>query len=133
MPRKSLSQLTTPTTSIDRRIVPRAGVPDEVGELFRQIVSQVDSDHFVQSDSALLESYCEAVVLSRQAYESLSEQGLLTDAGKTNPYLALHEKMGRSMVALAARLRICPQSRFDRLKAGTTARGSKPAVDWGAA
>ena len=36
--------------------------------------------------------------------------------------LAVSEKAIKQLVALSARLRICPQSRFDRLGAGSNSR-----------
>lgn len=132
MPRQSLESKLIDKPKPYRRISPRAGAPAEVATLFREIVGQVDADHFAQSDAPLLESFCEAVLLGREAYQHLATEGLLTPENKTSPWLNLSEKMQRSQVALAARLRLCPQSRFDRLKAGKTARSSKPGIDWSA-
>ena len=46
--------------------------------------------------------------------------------GKASPWLTVQEKTVRALTALSARLRICPQSRFDRLVAGTKDRPKGP-------
>jgi hypothetical protein len=46
--------------------------------------------------------------------------------GKANPWIVVQEKAQRAMVALSARLRLSPQTRFDRLVAATTSRYQGP-------
>jgi len=42
--------------------------------------------------------------------------------GRASPWLGVAEKAHMQLVALSARLRICPQSRFERLAAGANSR-----------
>jgi len=112
---------------------PRLTVPPSLSEgaaaVFVQTVSAVDPDHFSAVDLPLLEQYASAADLARRAQKQLDNTGAVID-GKASPWLVVLEKAHRSCVALAARLRVCPQSRFDRLVAGANSRaqrgGSKP-------
>jgi hypothetical protein len=129
MPKRSSADLATlrpVRTAV--RVACNHDTPDDVRAVFAQIVQANDPDHFAPTDAPLLEQYAQAIVLGRRAYAELSASGPVVD-GKSSPWLTAMEKAHRSAVALAARLRICPQSRFDRLKAGTTARGGVSGLD----
>lgn len=129
MPKASIADLSTPRMDgRPRAIVCRADAPTEVQEVFDSIVASVSVDHFAPVDTVLLEQYAQAVVLGRRAYAELAASGPVVD-GKTSPWLVALEKAHRSAVALAARLRLCPQSRFDRLKAGRTGREGVGGLD----
>ena len=132
MPRQSIEDLTTPR--VDGRPAPltcRTGAPDEVRQIFAELVKSVGPDHFARPDGVLLEQYCQAIALGRRAYAELETSGPVVD-GRPSPWVPVLEKAHRSAVALAARLRLCPQSRFDRLKAGTAAREYPGDVFFGA-
>ena len=117
MPRKSVVELSTPiNTAATRRIRPREGTPEAVRAIFAEIVSHVPSEHFRPSDAPLLEQYAQAIAVSRQAYSALEADGPVVDGAngpKANPWVSVLEKAQRSSVALAARLRLAPQSRAD--------------------
>jgi phage terminase small subunit len=104
---------------------PRLKAPPSLSKgaaaIFVQTVTAVDPDHFSPVDLPLLEQYAAAAELARQAQKHLDDDGAVV-AGKASPWLVVAEKAGRSCVALAARLRVCPQSRFDRLVAGANSR-----------
>lgn len=112
---------------------PRLKAPATLSEgaaaIFVQVVSSVDPSHFSAVDLPLLEQYASAADLARQAQSQLDTHGAVID-GKASAWIAVLEKASRSCVALAARLRVCPQSRFDRLVAGANSRpqssGRKP-------
>jgi phage terminase small subunit len=114
---------------------PRLKAPPTLSEgarvVFVATVNAVDPDHFSVVDVPLLAQFCGAADLARRAQQQLDDAGAVTD-GKASPWLAVHEKSVRACVALAARLRICPQSRFDRLVAGANSRaqpgGARPWV-----
>src|SRR5664279_3688602 len=89
--------------------------------VWKQTVDAVDPSHFSEVDRPLIEQYCGAADLARQAQTSLDTEGAVVD-GRASPWIAVLEKASRSCVALAARLRICPQSRFDRLVSGANSR-----------
>jgi phage terminase small subunit len=104
-----------------RRLKAPPHLSEGAGAIFLQTVTAVDPDHFSPVDLPLLEQYAAAADLARQAQKHLDDDGAVV-AGKASPWLVVAEKAGRSCVALAARLRVCPQSRFDRLVAGANSR-----------
>ncbi|MDR6535599.1 P27 family phage terminase small subunit [Variovorax soli] len=89
--------------------------------VFAHVVNSVDPSHFSDVDLPLLESYAVAAYLTSEAAEHLAEEGTVI-GGRASPWLAAKEKADKLLVALSARLRICPQSRFDRLVAGANSR-----------
>lgn len=109
------------------RLQPPANLSAGAAEVFRQTIAAVDADHFSAVDLPLLEQYAVAADLARQAQAQLDADGAIV-AGKANPWLVVQEKAVRALTALSARLRICPQSRFDRLVAASKARpkGARP-------
>jgi phage terminase small subunit len=130
MPRQSIPAQATRVDGKPSRLAPRPGCSEAVAGVFRDLVASVATDHFTTADAPLLESYAEAIALSRLAYAELEKSGPVVN-GKTSPWIVVQEKAHRSQVALSARLRLCPQSRFDRTKAGKTARDSRvPSIDW---
>ena len=111
------------------RLSAPASLSEGAAAIFVATVSAVDPGHFSAVDMPLLEQYAGAADLARQAQQNLDQHGAVID-GKPSPWLGVLEKSNRSCVALAARLRVCPQSRFDRLVAGANSRtqpmASKP-------
>jgi phage terminase small subunit len=103
------------------RLKPPVTLSKGAAAVFAQTVAAVDPDHFSVVDTPLLEQYAAASDLARQAQTRLDVNGAVID-GKASPWLAVLEKANRACVALAARLRVCPQSRFDRLTAGANSR-----------
>ncbi len=103
-------------------ITPSASLSDEAVRVFDFIVRSVSPDHFSDVDRPLLESYATAIVNARRAQEAIDRDGQVTPDGKVSPWVGVLEKQIRNIVALVMRLRLAPQSRFDRLKAGTTMR-----------
>ena len=103
----------------------RLKAPETLSEgaaaIFLATVNAVDPDHFSEVDRPLLEQYAGAADLARQAQQHLDRDGAVI-AGKVSPWVAVLEKANRSCVALAGKLRVCPQSRFDRLVAGANSR-----------
>ena len=106
-------------------LAPRLEPPDSLSPnariIFNQIINNVDPTHFSEVDLPLLEGYANSAALSTEAAHHLSEAGAVVD-GKVSPWLGVAEKAHKQLVALSARLRICPQSRFDRLAAGANSR-----------
>lgn len=89
--------------------------------VFVHIVGNVDPSHFTEADRPLIEGYAQSAALATEAAQRLDSEGAVTQ-GKPSPWLAVSEKAIKQLVALSARLRICPQSRFDRLGAGSNSR-----------
>lgn len=112
------------------RIKPLNTLPAGPLTVFAHVVNSVDPSHFSEVDLPLLEAYANAAHLATEAAQQIEATGAVVD-GKASPWLAVQEKASKSLVALSARLRICPQSRFDRLVAGANSRpqpggGRKP-------
>lgn len=121
MPRQKL-----PTVDVaHRRLAAPAYLDGPARGVFLDIVSTVAGDHFAPCDLPLLEQYAIAAAQAREAAEVLGREGAVVD-GKASPWIVVQEKAQRAMVALAMRLRISPQARFDRLKAGRAARTGGP-------
>jgi len=129
MPRKSSAALSVlPTTGTAPRIDPPRNLTPAAAKAFRALVASVDAGHFTPADVPLLAEYARAVELADQAAQGLQD-GPVVD-GRVSPWVTVQEKASRSLVALSARLRVCPQSRFDRLVAGRTARrGQATGID----
>jgi len=72
---------------------------------FLRIICCEKPDHFRTSDLPLLTQYCESAALAARATQELQRE----DAPAR--WLQVWEKANRNMVALSARLRLCPQSR----------------------
>jgi phage terminase small subunit len=90
--------------------------------LFVEIVRSVPDGHFKSSDRHLIEQFCQAIMLARQATTELATTGPVVQ-GRVSAWLIVLEKAHRSSVALAARLRLAPQSRADSRSAGRKADG----------
>lgn len=116
--------------------MPRLSPPDTLSEpakaVFMHIVCNVDQAHFSEVDMPLLEAYSQSAVLSTLAGQRLDAEGAVGPDSKPSPWLGVGEKAIKQLVALSARLRICPQSRFDRLGAGANSRSQPGSPEaWG--
>lgn len=111
-------------------LTPPATLSAPAATIYRHMVVNVDDSHFNQVDQPLLEAYANSAALAAEASQHIDAEGAVLDTGKPNPWLSVSEKAQKQLVALSARLRICPQSRFDRLVAGSNSRpqrtGTKP-------
>ena len=103
------------------RIKPPAHLTQPARTVFEAVVATVAIDHFTETDLPLLSEYATAAATAQKAAAKLDAEGHVV-GGRANPWLIVQEKAQRALVALSARLRVCPQSRFDRLKAGTASR-----------
>lgn len=103
------------------RIQPPDTLSTPARAIFAHTVASVDPSHFSEVDAPLLEAYAQSAALATEAAQKLDSEGAVV-AGKPSPWLGVSEKAIKQLVALSARLRICPQSRFDRLGAGANSR-----------
>jgi phage terminase small subunit len=103
------------------RLSPPDSLSEPAKQVFQDTVINVDPSHFSAVDMPLLEQYANSAALATQAAQQIDAAGAVVD-GKPSPWLAVSEKAIKQLVALSARLRICPQSRFDRLGAGANSR-----------
>jgi phage terminase small subunit len=117
----------TKVTSITgrSRMRPPPHLSPAARSVFDSLVSAVAMDHFTAADLPLLAEYATSAATAQQASAMLDAEGYVV-GGRANPWLVVQEKAQRALVALSARLRVCPQSRFDRLGAGTKARKPGP-------
>jgi len=105
MPRRPAADVRPVVSPLPKRLK----LPDTLSEgakaEFLRIVTAERADHFKPSDLPLLIQYCEAAALAERAIRELQR-----DDAKAS-WLTRWEKANRVLVALSARLRICPQSR----------------------
>jgi len=103
------------------RLTPPASLPDPVKTIFVSLVRALDADHFSAADLPLLVQYAIACHQADEAAAKLQSEGQVI-GDKPSPWLIVQEKSVRAMTALSARLRLAPQCRYDRLRAGVTGR-----------
>jgi hypothetical protein len=125
MPRKSsAATLTRPVVSVaHNRVQARPETSAEIRDVFSELVRSQPPQHFRQCDADLLERYCEAVILSREAFKELQLGGSVSADGRLSPWIAVLEKSHRSAAGLAAKLRLCPSA---RLSAKSAERAKPP-------
>jgi phage terminase small subunit len=124
----NLSMTRTPSSpDCRRRLTPPRSLGDAASTIWTALVNSVASDHFSESDVPLLAEYCRAAALADEVAAALAKHGAVV-GGKANVWLVVQEKAVKTMTALSARLRLCPQSRFDRLRAGTNSRRGDPSA-----
>src|SRR5215218_5162850 len=102
------------------RLTAPANLTQGEAKIWRELTRSVSADHFQPSDKPLLTEYARAISLADRAAEAL-EKGAVAD-GRPSPWVNIQERAVRAIVALSARLRLAPQSRYDRLRAGVSAR-----------
>jgi phage terminase small subunit len=106
LPRKSAAELSMSLVEhLPTRLRPPSTLSPGARKQFLRIVADVPATHFKPSDLPLLIQYCESANLAERAAKELQRD----DAEAV--WLVRWEKANRNMVALSARLRICPQSR----------------------
>ena len=103
------------------RLKPPPSLSIAARAVFEHLVNAVDPAHFCAADMPLLETYATHAAIASEAAERISVEGALIN-DKPNAWLSVFEKSTKQLVALSARLRVCPQSRFDRLVAGSNSR-----------
>ena len=105
MPRRAAADIGPVVSPLPKRL----RVPDTLSESakaeFLRIVTAERADHFKPSDMSLLVQYCEAAALAARAIRELQR-----DDAKA-AWRTRWEKANSVLVALSARLRICPQAR----------------------
>lgn len=131
MPRRSASSLETPTLigATGKPLQPPAGISRQARTIWVDLVKSLDPEHFAKSDWPLLRAYAEATALAAKADAELARHGAVV-AGKASAWLVVQEKAVRAIVALSARLRLSPQSRFSREKAGTNSTLPRSPDPW---
>lgn len=89
--------------------------------LWNEIVRSLQPGYFLQSEHPVLETYVQGILSIRRHREMLKIEGDFP-GGKLNRRHMLLQSEIKSMTGLATRLRLCPQSRLDRMMAGKATR-----------
>jgi phage terminase small subunit len=129
MSRPSNAAATTPFPVIDAgatRLSPPSNLNKHEQEVFKQIVASVPARHFAQSDLVLLTRYVKNISLAANAADHLQREGAVDANGKLSPWLRAAEKLDRTIIALASKLRLCPSARYDARAAQRNAREPPP-------
>ena len=108
----------------------RPAAPETMSEAQREqwdaIVHSLPSDYFRPCDFALLEAYCCAAVLHRDACRALEAEGFLQDhpmQGRVvHPAVTVVRQSASAMASMATKLRLCPSARMSEQKAATVSR-----------
>jgi len=124
----AMNVVSLPTNSTPR-ISPRPEASAQVRALFAEIVASVDHTHWRPSDSYLVESYAQAIITERTAYQMIALEGMIIGA-RTSAWLAVAERATKQIVALSMRLRLSPQSRNDPKTVGRRSRNIGIAKPW---
>lgn len=129
--RQSAASLAVPRPKLGKgRPTPPAGLPEAAVDFWNTIVSTCEADFFNPAELPLLSAYCRALAAHDHARLKLEEEGPVRADGKSSAWLVVVEKETRAVVALAARLRLAPQSRLDRTTAGKRARPVTGSAPW---
>jgi len=103
----------TPFDASDDRLKP----PDSLGpaekRVFWSLTTQVPAAQFQPADLPLICRWCELTVLADRAAAEMAT-GNLVENGLPSPWIAIHEKATKQLIALSLRLRLSPQSRMDK-------------------
>jgi phage terminase small subunit len=101
-----------PFGSRDRRLHPPDSLSDSARAAFIDLVGAMPVSHFRPADMALVCAYSEAVVLAeRAAFELSQPNGIVTADNKVSPWFSVHQQATKTLIGLALRLRLGPQSR----------------------
>ena len=103
----------TPFDASDDRLKP----PDSLGpaekRVFWSLITQVPVTQFQPADLPLICRWCELTVVADRAAAEMTT-GNLVENGLPSPWIAIHEKATKQLIALSLRLRLSPQSRMDK-------------------
>jgi hypothetical protein len=97
MPRKSSAAISTlPAINVRSiRLEPRPDAPLPIKDLFRETTMALRPEHFRPCDQNLLELFCQAVLLSREAYRELELADAVSPDGRMSAWTTVLEKSHR--------------------------------------
>ena len=125
MARKSAAALATVVVDpFDRPAAPATLTKAQKVEWDR-IVRSLPPDYFRPSDYVLLEAYCCASVLHRDACKALDAAGFLIETmggPKAHPAVGVVKQASAALASMATKLRLCPSARYSEQKAETITR-----------
>jgi P27 family predicted phage terminase small subunit len=126
MARKSAAALATV-------VVDPMARPDAPGHLteaqrheWTRIVHSLPADYFRPADYPLLEAYCCASALHRDASQRVEKEGFIAldrfGEQRPHPAVAVVKQASAAMASMATKLRLCPSARYGERKAETLTR-----------
>jgi len=98
--------------------VERLEAPPHLGpaatRIFRDLVLRVPAGQFKPSDLSLVCRWAEWTAVADRAAAEMATGALVTPDGLPSPWIVIHERATKQLIALALRLRLGPQSRADK-------------------
>jgi hypothetical protein len=102
------------------RIWPGPHLSPKIAKVFEEITRASAPAAFSECDRPLLDSLATAIAFTRQAQRTLERRGLVI-RGEINPLTRYVRDQQRIICTICTRLRISPQSRVSKEKAGANA------------
>lgn len=120
--RKSTASLATVTKESLIEAIPRPDAPydltDEQSEEWRAVVNRLPAEWFPRETWALLSQYCRHIVNARRVAQLVgqAEHRKNLDVAEYDKLLAMQEREGRAICALARAMRLTQQTSYDKSK-----------------
>lgn len=101
---------------------------DEQAEEWRAVVSRMPADWFPRETHGCLSQYCRHVVTARRISQLVAscEETDPLDVNYYDQLLKMQEREGRALSSLATRLRLTPQTNYDKTKKRTVRAAKAP-------
>jgi len=96
------------------RLQPPPHLGPAATRVFRDLVARVPAGQFKPSDISLVCRWAEWTAVADRAAAEMATSDLVTADGRPSPWIAIHERASKQLVALALRLRLGPQSRASK-------------------
>lgn len=92
-------------------------------KVWKKIVADLPSDHFIPADLPLFRAYCEAYATHIEASKKLEEEGCVISGARggsiRNPWFDIQKESSAVMATMATKLRLCVNSRISYKKAAS--------------
>lgn len=131
MPRKSAAALALVApvgVEEERRAQPLPELSDEQRMEWLALVNRMPADWFPRESHAVLAQYCRHVVAARRVAQLIeaTEQAPQLDVAEYDRLLKMQEREGRALSALATRMRLTQQSRYEARKTAPDKSKDRP-------
>lgn len=114
MPRRSaVSRATRPleVAGGPGRLLPEAGLPDDVRTIFEATVAAAAPGHFSEIDRVCLTEFAQSAARCRRAEAAIATEGDIV-SGKPNAWLLVLRDARHQVTNLLPKLRLCPSARL---------------------
>ena len=91
---------------------PPPALPRAARALWRAVMDSTPEDQWRPGDLPLLAAYCRIAVLASEAIAHLEQDGQVDAGGKVSPWVKVSSDHGKTLAALASKLRLAPSSRI---------------------